>query len=150
MNLPFMLNLSKIADAVTVSNTFPHCDGVRFVVTMVVASSVLFEWSGRGYRPALWWAPHTPTHQGREQAPSHSIDEPVDAPCPGESRHEVEEARKYGLVTLHQCVMTEGSGNMGLAFTQSFAQGQLCCKVEYKTNRNDSLYYGRSVHNPSQ
>ena len=32
-----MLSRSKMADAVTESNIFPHWEGTRFVVTMVVA-----------------------------------------------------------------------------------------------------------------
>jgi hypothetical protein len=38
-----MLSLSKIADAVTESKSFPHWEGTRLVVTMVVAVSARFE-----------------------------------------------------------------------------------------------------------
>jgi len=43
MNLPFMLSRSRMAEAVTESKIFPHCEGMRLVVTMVVRTSVRLE-----------------------------------------------------------------------------------------------------------
>ena len=43
IKVPFMLSLSRIADAVTESNIFPHWEGMRLVVTRVVPVSDLFD-----------------------------------------------------------------------------------------------------------
>ena len=43
MNLPFKLNLSKIAVAVEASNILPQFDGVKLVVMMVDTSSERLE-----------------------------------------------------------------------------------------------------------
>ena len=43
MNRPFMLSRSRMAEAVTESKIFPHWEGMRLVVTMVVRTSDLLE-----------------------------------------------------------------------------------------------------------
>ena len=43
INRPFWLSRSRIAEAVTESKIFPHCEGMRLVVTMVVRTSVRLE-----------------------------------------------------------------------------------------------------------
>ena len=43
MNRPFILSRSRIAEAVTESKIFPHWEGMRFVVTRVVRTSVRLE-----------------------------------------------------------------------------------------------------------
>ena len=43
INRPFWLSRSRIAEAVTESKIFPHWEGMRLVVTIVVRTSVRLE-----------------------------------------------------------------------------------------------------------
>jgi len=43
IKFPFKLNRSRMAVAVAASKIFPHCEGIRFVVTMVGNNSLRLE-----------------------------------------------------------------------------------------------------------